>query len=282
MVVVYLDVLVCINLFVSYFMLLATGKFFNIQMKRSRLILSSFLGGFYSLAIFLPEISPFFSIFLKLMLSTLIIFSAFGFKNMKFFLKNLAVFYLINFVFLGVMFLLYNFISPPGLFLKNNIIYLNISPVFLVISTMISYFCFNFLSKLSAKRISEKTFCNVCVEHSGKKARLRAKIDTGNTLREPFSSLPVMIAEYKFIENLIPNDIREFVFSKTCASYKSLRMIPFRAISGEGILPAFKPDKIFVENLEGSPVFKNAYIGVCKKGVLPVEFEALVSEELVN
>ena len=42
--VIYVDVLVAINLFVNYFLLLATAKFFSLSVKRYRILLASALG----------------------------------------------------------------------------------------------------------------------------------------------------------------------------------------------------------------------------------------------
>ncbi len=54
---IYIDVLVCLNFIVNYFLLLATGKFLSRPCKRWRMLLGAFLGGLYSLYILLPEIA---------------------------------------------------------------------------------------------------------------------------------------------------------------------------------------------------------------------------------
>ena len=42
--VIYVDVLIIVNLFVNYFLLLTTSKFLNLKLKLSRLILGEILG----------------------------------------------------------------------------------------------------------------------------------------------------------------------------------------------------------------------------------------------
>jgi stage II sporulation protein GA (sporulation sigma-E factor processing peptidase) len=289
--VVYADVLVSINLFVSYFILLAVSRFLNIEVKRLNLILASLLGGVYSLTIFLPPMSMFFSLLIKLITPATMLLVVFGFRDIKFFLKAITTFHMINFIFLGATFLLWNFVSPPGLFMKNDVVYINISPIFLAISTFVSYIIFTLMNKVTGRKVPEKIFLKVAIGIGGKEIEIRAKIDTGNTLREPFSSLPVMVVEYGHIQNIIPGEIKSFIDNSSISSKYSegtsvnsntnCRIVPFKAISGEGILPAFKPDKFYLINSE-KPIFKEVYIAVCKKGVLPREFEALVGEELAN
>jgi stage II sporulation protein GA (sporulation sigma-E factor processing peptidase) len=273
-------------MFISYFILLSTVKFLNIKIKRFRLILASLLGGLYSLIIFVPHLHLFFSILLKLVLSALIIFASIGFCSKKMFLKALAVFYLINFVFFAVMFLLWQFSSPNSLLIKNDIVYLNISPIFLAISTIVCYIVFNQLNKIAGKSDPKKTFCDIIINFGNKEKNIRAKIDTGNSLKEPFSSLPVIVAEYSSIEDLAPKEVKNFLLTNSLDLQDSLKekpnlkIIPFRAISGTGILPAFKPDKILLKS-EEKPLLKEAYVAVCKKGTLPIGFKAIMSEELL-
>ena len=57
--VIYIDVLIIVNLFVNYFILLTTSKFLNLKLKLSRLILGEILGAIYSLYIFIPAPNTF-------------------------------------------------------------------------------------------------------------------------------------------------------------------------------------------------------------------------------
>ena len=55
-------------------------------------------------------------------------------------------------------------------------------------------------------------------------------------------------------------------------------MIPFGTVLGEGILPAFKPQKIITPG----GIFKEAYIAICPDSTLSEETEALINPELIN
>ncbi|MDR3178827.1 MAG: sigma-E processing peptidase SpoIIGA [Oscillospiraceae bacterium] len=286
---IYLDVLISINLFINYLILLGTSNFLNIKTKRIRLILAAILGSIYSLMIFL-DISFFISLTAKIFFSVAMILISFGFYSNKILVKSIVVFYTINLIFFGIMFLLWIFVSPPGLLIRNNIIYFNISPIFLAFSTLVSYLIFVFISKTIGKQAPSKTFSQIFVEMGGRKTEIKAKIDTGNTLKEPFSSLPVIVAEYERIKNIVPQNIKELLKKQNILetslgynykNHKNCRIVPFKSVSGEGILPAFKPDKIYIKNYK-KPILKEAYIAVSNKKLFPLEFEALISEEMVN
>lgn len=81
------------------------------------------------------------------------------------------------------------------------------------------------------------TVC-VCVRHGGRTARFTALIDTGNRLREPFSGLPVLIAESRLVADLLPADL-------------PLRRIPYGGLGGSGFLEAFRPETLHFSGTQG-------------------------------
>ena len=85
--VIYIDVLIIVNLFVNYFILLTTSKFLNLKLKLSRLILGEILGAIYSLYIFIPEPNLFISILIKLFMSIIMVAVSFEFRTIQQFLK---------------------------------------------------------------------------------------------------------------------------------------------------------------------------------------------------
>ena len=65
---VYVDVLVVVNIFIDFLLLLGTGRFLQLKSKLLRLILASLLGGAQSLVALLPEIPAALNILLDLLL----------------------------------------------------------------------------------------------------------------------------------------------------------------------------------------------------------------------
>ena len=79
----------------------------------------------------------------------------------------------------------------------------------------------------------------VCVRHSGRKAQFVALIDTGNRLTEPFSGLPVLIAESRLVRSVTPT------------ARHPLRRIPYGGLGGGGFLEAFRPDCVHFAGADG-------------------------------
>lgn len=284
---VYIDVLIAINLFVNYFLLLAVAKILNLLPIRKRFIFASLIGSLFSLVILFPPINGFLSALAKLAMSISIVFVAFGFTSLKAFLRNIATFFVVNFLFGGVIFCLWYFVKPDGILLNNNAVYLNISPMFLVIITFVAYLIIRVMKIFTAARELSCLRYEILIQANSKTAVLRAKIDTGNTLKEPFSGLPVVVASYDSVESLIPQAIKaQFPLHNKSISWqgaraddglKNIRVIPFKTVSGDGLLPAFKAD--FIE-IHGDK--KEAYIAVCNEKIFNDGYQALIGTELVE
>ena len=60
-----------------------------------------------------------------------------------------------------------------------------------------------------------------------------------------------------------------------------IRFIPFMSVGGKGLMPAFKPSKIYIKSNAGKSEIK-AYIGLCKRENLKEESDLLVPSELVT
>lgn len=228
---IYIDVLVGVNLFVNYFLLLAVAKFLSLYTRRIRLLAASALGALYSLSILLPEVNTALSFVIKLIMAGTIVIAAYPFVNLKQFLRQLAAFYIMSFSFAGFMLAIWYFIAPQGLIIKNSVVYFNISPLLLILLTVICYLIIRLINRLTGRQAPEGLFCKIYITYNGKTVSCLAKVDTGNSLTEPFSNYPVAVVCEKRILELIPKE-----------DSGKLRLVPFRSVSGEGLLPAFRPD----------------------------------------
>lgn len=271
--VIYVDVLLAVNLFVNYFLLLGTARFLSLAFLRRRLLLAAALGAVYSLYIFLPEINMILSVFIKVLMAVTIVWLAFGFQSPRLFGKTAACFLVVNFGFAGIMFALWQFFAPPGLLMNNGVVYLNLSPVLLVGSTLVCYGLLRLLHRVSARPVPQELYCMVEIESGQEQVTLRTKVDTGNSLTEPFSHLPVIVAEYPAVASLVGGREPE-AWKLPC------RVIPFYAVGSEGVLPAFHPKQVVVYH-DNCAQKKDAYIAVCPEGTLG-GISGLMNPELLS
>lgn len=286
--VIYVDILIAVNIFINYFILIATSKFLYVKINRSRIIWGSLLGAVYSLYILFPKTPFAVSLAVKFLMSATIVWVAFCSPKSKVFLKSLLCFYSMSFIFSGTMFAIWCLLEPRGLFVNNNIVYFNISPLILIISTVISYGIIQFINKIVGRQNNKNVFCDIKIKVSSKLICVKAKIDTGHNLKEPFSGLPVIVLCKRASNGMIPDEFLEVshITNKEegeknvkCEVCNKLRLIPFSSISGGGILPAIKADYVLIEG-DSKEMKKDAYVAVCPDSVMPEDFDALLSPEL--
>lgn len=274
---IYIDVLICVNLFINYLILLAVSRFINIKAKLYRTLIGAMIGAVASLIILLPQLGGLINIIIKIILSVIIIAVVYGLKGFKQTFKLIATFFLMTFIFCGAMLALWYIAYPKGLTMRNSVIYINISPQLLVIFTIICYLIIRTIGRIVGKSSDYKLYNRIKLNINGQTVLLNAKLDTGNTLKEPFSGLPVIIVNDNVFKN-IPHSNSENVDYEEYFALKA-RFIPFSSLGGNGILPAIKANEVFVnENkFEGE-----CFVALCKKGILPEGVDALIGSELVQ
>ena len=117
---VYLDIIFLENLFMNYIILFASAVILKQKIKIIRLSISSCIGSIYAVAVYMRISEIYSNIFLKVILSVVMIYIAFNSKGIKIFLKQLMIFYLTSFTFGGVAFSLIYFVKPQNILFENR------------------------------------------------------------------------------------------------------------------------------------------------------------------
>ena len=285
--VIYIDVLLCVKLLINYVILILEAKLLNLRIKRKRLILSALMGSFYSIFIFFDQINLLLSLFIKLLMSITIILIAYGFINTRSFVKSIVTFYFINFIFGGIIFCIWYFISPKGIFIKNGIVYFDISPILLILSTVVIYFSIKIYQYFLGESDLHDSVCDLEILNKGRIVKLFAKVDTGNSLKEPFSNKPVIVAEYESLKDILPPEVKNYIQDNvedwTAKGKKTslLRVIPYSTVSGEGLLPAFIPEKVTIK-YKNKTYIKETFLAISKRNLFLGDYKALVPPDLID
>ncbi len=275
---IYLDVVLIENLCMNYIILFATGYILKIEIKHIRLIISALLGGIYSVAAYLQILEIYSNILLKIILSIVMVYIAYNSKNIKQIIKQLLFFYLITFVFGGCAFALLYFIKPEQILMRNGV-YIGTYPLKIVILGGIVGFTLTVIAfKYAKMKINKKNmFCELEIYFENKKINTIALIDTGNMLKDPITSIPVIVVEKSILKNVLPDiiidnlnkiiggDVPKEVYEDKNLNYiTKFRVIPFSSIGKEnGLLLGFKSNKIKISTEEeGQKVIENVIIGI--------------------
>ncbi len=165
----------------------------------------------------------------------------FGIKPYKQFLKRLFFFFAITFIFGGFALAFYIFFDKDMMIYSNGIIYFDIDMTFLTVVSVASYFIITIVTKITDKKAPENKEYLVTLENNGKSITCTGLMDTGNSLRDPFSGYPVVMVE-KSIFNKIFNEDR-------------IRYIPISTVAGESLIKAFRPDNLTIDNFSTDKIY---------------------------
>ncbi len=296
---IYLDILLLENLVINYLILYVTSKFLKLRVSSLRLFAGSIVGALYVVFIILqPGMKVYYTTVAKILLSFFIVAVTFSPRKVLPFLKTLVIFYVSTFIFAGAA-LAFLYFNQQGGFVRNGIIYVfgqsKGSLMFFGIST-VGIIVKIFIEVIQSRITKEKLLIPVRIAFDNRSINLSGLVDTGNSLKDPLSNLPVMVVEFKALEELLPMEIRNiFENSKeddlnciTAAISKSkwfsrFRLIPFSSLGKEnGMLLGFKPDFIEVGEEEEKRDIKNVIVGIYNRSLSKNEkYKALLGPDLV-
>ena len=287
------------NLIINYIILETTKIITRTKVRKIRIIITTILSALYPFVFFFDSTIFLTSFYMKIILSLIIVRIAYNSKNLKLYLKQLSAFYLITFIFGGATLGLYYFINNPlnSIFIANHINfgfpikYLILGIIFGVIVII------NILDYYNEKMIKEDFILDIDIYLKDKNVKLKGLIDTGNSLNEPLSKLPVFIVEYKILKELLPEDINnifkggkegDFIFLENIMRNLNegikFRLIPFKSVgNSNGILIGFLPDYIIVSSENGDKRYSDLIIGIFN-GELSKDgqYNGLLNGEILN
>lgn len=284
--VIYIDVLLALNLFVNYFLLLSVAKLLHIRVRRLRILLGAVIGATFSLLIFLPDFGFIVTFVVKLILGTVLTAITFGFKRKQIFIKTLICFWGANFLFGGVMLLIWITLSPNNMFYNNGVIYMGISPIVLILGSVSSYCVVCAVNFILSKRVQKERLCKIHIKVDENETSLSALIDSGNNLIDPLSGLSVIVCEFSAIARLLPEELYPYFAAPVSnpdlpeISWKNrVRIVPFHAVGASGMLGAFLPDSCHVYT-KGTKKEIEALIGIATDRLSDGEFTAIIGEQV--
>lgn len=295
---VYLDVVLIENLCMNYIILFATSYILKIKQKHIMMILSSLLGGIYAIATYMGVLKIYSNIFFKIILSIIMIYLAFTPNTIKLLIKELIFFYLISFVFGGCAFALLYFIKPQNILIRNGS-YVGTYPIKIaILGGIVGFTIIVVALKLIKSKLRKKDISyEITIWLGEKNITTTAILDTGNMLKDPITSMPVIIVEKEILKEILPNsildnlkniiggDVPKEVYEDENLKYITrFKVIPFKSIGKEnGMLLGFKADKVTIKQEEKIEIITKVIIGIydyklSKKN----EYHALIGFDMIE
>ena len=293
---IYLDIVLIENLIMNSIIIYATAIIMKLKIKHLNILLSSIIGAIYSIMTYISNLKIYSNIFVKIILSIIMVYIAYKPQSLKILLKQTLIFYLTSFLFGGVAFALIYVVKPQEILMKNGL-FLGTYPlktVFLsaIIASVIGIFGF----KLVKNKISKKDmYCQIIIKLNNKEIETTAMVDTGNLLKDPITGNPVIVVESSLLEKILPLELIlnldkiiggefENVTEEIRNTYiNKLKLIPYASLGKQnGMLIGIKADEVKIVKEDETHLKNNVIIGIYNKALTKRgEYNGLIGIELI-
>ena len=272
----------------DYLSLYITSKIMHLPQAHKRLALSAAIGAVYSVVLVAISPNGLLTALFSIAVSLLMTYTAYGKMRFARFAKNTAVFYAVSFTLGGGITAICNLLN---IWQNSRQVVINGTfdtlygdlPFGLLILLAFGCGLFSFISGKLIKKHGEMQICTLEIGIKTARLSLQALVDSGNLLREPISSKPVVIVTFDSIRPILPMEILNLFKNKNTSIEQSalkdakIRFIPTSTVNGHGLLFAFSPDYVKINE-----DFADTYVAVDCNQKSFGDYTAIVPSSLIQ
>lgn len=255
---IYADEMIFINFIVNILIIEITKRIVKHNVVLLKEFITSFIFSLLYTIFVISDLREYINLFTLFIINTCELLILFKPDNIIQCIKYSIVFKFVSLCTNGCILLLNSY-------LKNKFNYIIL--IFSFALTYLSYIVLNLLNK-------EVIYYSIDIQCSNKTININALVDTGNSLVEPISNKPVIVAEYSVLKDVLPcklveiyenkkeSNLMEIISAISEDSFRnSLRIIPFKSVGKEkGMMIGFVADSVKIkDNIINKPV-----IGICR------------------
>ena len=236
---VYLDLVMILNFFIDFILLLTVSIVLKRKVNIKRIILGAFVGGISILFLFF-NINSFLLFIFKLIISILMVIITFKYENIKYTLINILYLYITSIILGGFLYLLNIEFSykQVGIIFINNGLSINFI-ILIIISPVILYI---YIKQNKLLKYTYSNYYDVELIKNNKSYKYIGYMDSGNVLVDSLTNKKVILI-----------DKRKILFN-----IKEFRLIPYMGVNGMNMIKVVKIDKLIFNNKE----YDNVLLGI--------------------
>ena len=220
---VYLDIVLLLNFLFDYILLISVNYILRRNIKMYRVILSSLFGE-VSLLLLIINMNNVLFLIVKILISIVMIVICFGYRDSKYFCKNLIYFYMVSMLLGGAIQFLDNQFSYSnnGLVFTNN--GLGISYSFILIISLFLYFKYIRSFKDFSNNYCYYYRCKIFIDDDNS-ILVNAFLDSGNKLCVPYLGKVIVLVDKDIVKDI---DMRGPIY------------VPYNSLNNSGLLECYK------------------------------------------
>ena len=242
---IYVDLILFLNFGFDFLLLLSVSLILRRNAEMYRLLIAAFVGSISVLALFI-KINSIELFFLKIIISILMLLASFGYKNLKYTIKNMIYLYISSIILGGGLYLLnieLTYKNQGIIFYKNK---MSINFIILVILAPIIIYIY--IKECKNLKNNYSNYHKVEIKIKDKTIKCTGFLDTGNKLKDPYKKRPIILINNNYLKKLDLNKI----------------IVPAHTIVGTKLIECIKIDNLIIDNIE---IKKEVLLGIIDRKI---------------
>lgn len=227
-----MDLLIVFNTLFDFVLFYSVDYILRRNCGLKRMLFTSVLG---NVSLFLLELNGFVFVLLKILLAILLNVICFGFKDIRYLIKNVTYFYLMSMLMGGVVY----FFDSQFMWGKEGLLTVETGLFKYLVVIIISILCiYLYLFRFKDMRNNYSSYYNCLIYFDDENCiRLSGFLDTGNKLKDPYSNKNIIL-------------VNKNVLGDFCVCNPIY--VPYNSLNNHGLLECFKVNKIVIDGKENS------------------------------
>ena len=279
---VYVEDVFIDNFVIDFLLLFLTSRILHLNAKKRLLVLGALIGVLGTVLSLLFSLSGITAILYKIILSAVLVLCITPTTNLKKFFLAHITFITLTFVFGGLITAISLNFGKPIITENGETLYELGLPMGIILGTISlgAFAIIKFIKSLQKRLVQSSFYCTATLFDNDKKIKIRAFIDSGNTLIDPLTQKPVMFISYQSFSKIFQDiPIALVMLKKPVPALKNSHYISLGTITNQkSSALVFTVDKIIIKNDKKtieieSPTLALTFLNLNKK---------LDSEMLIN
>lgn len=275
---VYADILFLIDFSMDFLTFYIVSHLLKQRIRLVRHCSASAMGGVYSVISLGMPVNRFLGILFDIFVCFVMCMTAFFPKDPKRFRKiplYMATFFVVSAMLGGIMTAFFSLLNSSVTDIEGG-------------REDLSLWVFGFVALLSGLttflgsdligRTSRSKFGRLTVRVGARKMNFEAMSDSGNMLKDPIGGKDVVIVDRERASALVPSLASDKLTSLPPELARTLRLIPIRTATGEGMLTAFMPDEVYLD-YDGSKKQIDVLVALSGEALGSNRIEAIISSD---
>ena len=278
---VYVDLFFLINFSMDYICLYISGKVLRHKVSAKKYILSSLIGGLYSVASLFMNVNSVIAFVIDILVCIIMVAICFFSKRegVSKVLVTAALYVGVSMLLGGVMTAIFGAINKLNLdldILADDGLHTYSFAIIAIISAILSIGGISFITKKSRHR---EYFVKISI--NGKTLTLLGFVDTGNLVRDQISGKSIIFIDREAAKGVIdPDAEKKFLAGEVL--YKSSRLIPVSGAQGCALKLAFSPDSVTLTEKKSESTPEFAVDCLVSPTDIKADFGAIIPDDIIS